>query len=60
MQEELKDLQASSHAPRKTIVLPNNVRINPDDVRIRYDQLTIGRSLGHGRYYMTHLKICII
>ena len=42
--------QASGKGPKtQTVVLPNNVRIEADDVRIAYSQLTIGRALGNGK-----------
>ena len=51
---EITEIQALGQAGVKgpktqSIVLPNNVRIEADDVKIAYSQLTIGRALGNGK-----------
>ncbi|XP_072025966.1 hepatocyte growth factor receptor-like [Amphiura filiformis] len=47
--EELDNLNADMGRQQQvSVVLPNNVQINAEDVKIRYNELTIERLLGHG------------
>ena len=51
--------QAGERGPKtQSVVLPNNVRIEADDVRIAYSQLTIGRALGNGKPHQPSLNLC--
>ncbi len=52
MEEQLETLNAETAEKVKqhtSVFLPNNIQINPDDVKIRYNDLTIGKLLGHGK-----------
>ena len=60
---EITEIQALGQAGEKSpktqsVVLPNNVRIEADDVRIAYSQLTIGRALGNGKPHQLSLNLC--
>ena len=49
MFSEIQSLHEVSGPSRpKTVILPNKVRINEEDVRIAYSQLDIGMALGRG------------
>ena len=51
VEEEVQNIKkAGSRTRQPSIILPNNVHVNPGDVKIRYNELTMGRSLGHGNY----------